>query len=544
MQPRRVMGLMIALVMSITVAGWAADTSPSNWLKEGKRGGSITLYHQSNPELWDPHRGATIHTAQATRSLYNTLVMYNPVPPTDRIIGDLATRWEVSQDGTTYTFHLHENARWWDGKPVTAEDVVFSLNRMVQPGQPRPRTGALKPYYKSARAIDSHTVAVHLHFPSAAFLKFLAADYMVILPKHVLEAGTDINVPENIVGSGPFKQAGFQRGAFYAFERNPQYWKAGLPFLESAKVFVITDKGRAMTALLTEQVLGHIPALGGGFNVRQAKALERDSQGRVTIRRTLIGPGGIFVNFKKKPFDDPRVRRAIYLALDRDELNRAIYEGQAGLATAFPPGTVTPLEEVRQWPGHRYTPDGQKDPRDLEEARRLLAEAGYANGFAAEYLYRNIWTYGDEAPFIKAQLAKIGIGLTLKLVESAAGLAAYAAGEYEIGRIDHGVTVDDPDEIFTSIYLAGGARNQLGYEDPRIRRIFERQAREQDPAKRLALLKEAEEILRQGEGHWVPLWWFSQVTPMNVKVRNVHLGPTIHVLNTLEHIWVDPAAKP
>jgi len=565
-------GVVAVLILTLTAVGAVADTptqgesaptlflrtaaatsSPGaappgaaapSWVKEAKRGGTINLYHDSNPELWDPHRAATRHSAQATRSLYNTLVMYSPVPPTDQIVGDLAKSWEVSADGLTYTFYLHEQAKWWDGKPVTADDVVYSLNRMVEPGQPRPRTGALKAYYDSSRAIDPTTVEVKTKFPAPAFLSFLAADYMVILPKHVLEAGIDINVPDNIVGSGPFKPAGFQRGAFYAFERNPTYWKAGLPLLDGARIHIITDKGRALTALMTEQVLGHIPASGSGFTIRQAEAIERDSRGRVKIQRILSGPGGIFVNFKRKPFDDPRVRRAIYLAIDREELNQAIYGGQAGPATVFRPGSVTPVEEVRQWPGHRYTADGQKDPRDLEEAKRLLAEAGYANGFEAEYMYRNIWTYGDEAPFVKAQLAKIGITLTLKVVESAAGLAAYAAGEYDIGRIDHGITIDDPDEIFTSIYLPGGARNQLGYEDPRLRDLFEKQVREPNPEKRRALLAQAEDIIRQGETHWINIWWFPQVTPINVKVKNFHLGPTIHVLNTLEHIWFDPAAKP
>ena len=536
--------LIVAMVFTVIMASGVTAESGTHWIKDGKRGGVVNLYHDSNPELWDPHRAATRHSAQATRSLYNALVMYSPVPPTDKIVGDLAKSWTVSEDGMTYTFSLHEKAKWWDGKPVTAEDVVFSLNRMVEAGQPRPRTGALKPYYASSRVVDAHTVEVKTKFPSAAFLSFLAADYMVIVPKHVLEAGVDIGIPENVVGSGAFKPAGFQRGAFYTFKKNPDYWKEGLPFIDGAKVHVITDKGRALTALMTEQVLGHIPASGSGFTVRQAGALERDSRGRVKVRRVLGGPGGVFVNFKKKPFDDPRVRKAINLALDRAELNRAIYDGKAGPATVFRPGMATPLEQASQWPGHRYTADGQKDPRDLEEARRLLAEAGYPKGFTAEYMYRNIWTYGDEAPFIKKQLAKVGITLKLKVVESAAGLAAYASGEYEIGRIDHGITITEPDEIFSSIYLAGGARNQLGYENPKIRAIFARQAREKDPEKRLALLREAENIIREGEGHWFNIWWFPQQTPMNVKLKNVHAGPTIHVLNTLEYLWVDPDAKP
>ena len=124
------------------------------WVKKGIKGGSIDLYMSGNPEQWDTHRGATRGTLHPTASLYNGLVMYSPEPPTNVIIGDLATHWEVDAAGDTYTFHLHENAQWSDGRPVTAEDVVFSLDRMVESGQPRPRTGALRPYYQSSTALS------------------------------------------------------------------------------------------------------------------------------------------------------------------------------------------------------------------------------------------------------------------------------------------------------------------------------------------------------------------------------------------------------
>lgn len=536
-----------AAVLPPTGAGAAAPLAPAlgapDWVKQGRHGGSITFYVPGQPELWDPHRGATIGTAAPTRSLYNGLVMYNPVPPTDQIIGDLAKSWQVSADGMAYTFHLHDNATWWDGKPVTADDVVFSLNRMVEQGQPRPRTGALRPYYQRAQALDPTTVQVHLQFPAAAFLPLLAADYMMILPRHVVQAGVDINVPQNIVGSGPFKPAGFVRGVSYAFEKNPAYFKKGLPFLDSVKVIVIVDQGRAIAAMQTEQVMGNVGHTAGP-ELEAARALERDSGGRVRSLPIMVGPHGVFVNFKKKPFDDPRVRRAMNLALDRRELNQAGYGGAGLAASAFLPGTAVSAEEVAQWPGYRSTPDGQKDPRDIAEARRLLAEAGYVKGFEATYLYTPGWPEPVLAPFVKEELGRIGIRLTLRQMESSARAAALASGEYDIANIRHGITVSDPDEIFTSIYLAGGARNQLGYEDPRMREIFEQQTRETDPARRKALLRQAEEIIKAGEYHWFTLLWTSRFVMKNVKVQNYYPNPTIHTGNTLEHLWYDPTARP
>ena len=544
-------------LVATPVAGVTTEPSGSMmmaWVKDGQSGGHIDFWHATNPELWDTHRGATVHTIRPTRSLYNGLLTYNPVPPVDLVVGDLAQSWDLADDGITYTFRLHEGVKWSDGQLLTPEDVVFSLDRMVAEGEPRPRTGALRSYYESSRVIDPSTVEITTQFPSAAFLNFLAADYMVIMPKHVLEAGVDINVAENIVGTGPFLQAGFERGSSYAFDRNPDYFKEGLPFLDSAKVFVIVDKGRAITAMLTEQVLDHI-GWATGLNFDQVTALEEKSDGKVRARSVLLGPAGLFLNFNVKPFDDPKVRRAVYLALDRKELNDSAFQGLGSNGRAFAPGVAMDDEEVSQWPGHRYVdsagvvvsdPFGRsdvvKDPRDLEEANRLMAEAGYGDGVDVTFTYRTVGTYPVEAPFLKEQMAQIGMNLKLEVVESAVGLARYAEGDYQMGRISHGVSIRDPDEIFTSIYLPGGSRNQLGYDDPRITEIFNKQARELDPAKRVALLKEAEEIINKGEYHWPNLLWIPTFQTTNVKVRNHFKPMTIHVSNTLEHIWLDPNA--
>src|SRR5215468_2410588 len=147
-------------------------------------GGQATLLNYSYPEVWDPHLAGTLGALGSISPMYNQLVEFNPLNPKE-IIGDLAQSWDVSPDGMVYTFTLHENVTWWDGQPLTAEDVVFSLNRMVEEGKPRPRVGLLRPSLKAAEVVDPSTVRVHLKLPSPSFLQFLAVDYMKIVPKHV-----------------------------------------------------------------------------------------------------------------------------------------------------------------------------------------------------------------------------------------------------------------------------------------------------------------------------------------------------------------------
>ena len=203
----------------------------------------------ANPDRWDPHESGALPGAMMTSPLYNMLVEYNP--ETDDITdirGDLAKSWELAKDGLTYTFRLHEKARWHDGKPVTAEDVVFSLNRMVAPGKLRPRAGLLKPYYNSSRVIDPSTVEVTTKFPSPAFLSLLAVDYMAILPKHHLETGVDLSRPENALGSGPFKLKGFKRDVSGEYERNPGYFKEPYPYFNGMNCFIIVERGTVIAA--------------------------------------------------------------------------------------------------------------------------------------------------------------------------------------------------------------------------------------------------------------------------------------------------------
>ena len=526
------------------------------WVKNGKYGGHIDLFHGQNPELWDIHRGATTHTARPTGSLYNGLVMYNHVK-TDEIICDLCTTWELDDDGVNYTFYLNDQAKWWDGKPVTATDVVFSMDRMTAAGEPRPRTGALRPYYKRSEAIDSNTVKITTNYPAPAFIKFLGSSYPKIIPEHVVGAGIDINVPANIVGSGPFIHTGFKRLGSYSFEKNPDYFKEGLPFLDSIKVFIIKDKARAVTALETEQVLGHVSLGAPPLKNVEIDALVKKTEGRLVFRQTTGGPCGFFMNFNREPFSDPNVRRAFYLALDRLKYHQAVWGWAASAGTTFAPDTVIPQEEAWTWPGHRYldkdgnlvtNPIGRedvvKDPADIEEAKRLMAEAGYGEGIDVVYTYRTNYVYPTEAPFVKEQMAAIGMKLELNAVDPTAGLAMFAEGDYTLGRICHGVTISDPDEIFTSVLLPGGSRNQLGYNDPRLREIFEKQTRELDLSKRRELLREAEDIAREGTLHWPTMYWSPIYDIKNVKIKNYYTPPTLHILHTMESWWYDPDAKP
>jgi peptide/nickel transport system substrate-binding protein len=489
----------------------------------------------ADPDHWDLHHACCNIGPGAARDLFNALVMYNPVKP-DEIIGDLAQRWEVSPDGLSYTFNLHE-AQWWDGQPVTAADVKFSLDRMLEPGQPRPRVGALRHYIQATEVVDAKTVKVHTKFPApAAFLPFLAIDYAVIYPKHVLERGVDFDDPNNIVGSGPFKFKSYQRGQSWEFVKNPNYFKKGLPFLDGVQTFVMKDHHQIIEAFQMEHVLMCNRNGSCGLPVKDHLDLEEAMQGKgIFYWQEPTLATGINLNPMKPPFDDPRVRRAVYLAIDRQEVIKALSQGRGSVGTPFYPNTwmSSPMETVSQWPGFP-----QPKEADLAEAKQLLTEAAYPNGFRTSFLaYPSTVILGL---MIKQHLKQIGIEVELKIVDVNTILAAQAQGDYAITGIRHGPSILDPDELFHAMYLPGGSRNQLNWEDPRLSALFEQQARAPDQAQRRALVLQAEEIIRQGETAWITLYWGADTGNMvNTKVKNFHRPQTVHTAMTHEHLWLE-----
>ena len=230
------------------------------------------------------------------------------------------------------------------GEPVTADDVVYSLDEMADLNKVRPRTRNIEPYYASSEAIDPLTVKVNTKFPNpAALLPFLTVDFMVIHPKHVLEPlGLDdpadhFDDPENVVGSGAFIYKTRELGTSFEIEKNPNYFKEGLPFLDGIKVFIIADKSRAITSLTTGQV--HLIP-GGGWTQKQLNDLEGLLEGKGVVPYSGESVFRIYeFNFRNKPVDDARVRRALYLAMDSKELVDIARLGKGNLGIPFFPNS-------------------------------------------------------------------------------------------------------------------------------------------------------------------------------------------------------------
>ena len=360
--------------------------------QQEKFGNHVNMRAYADTKDWDPLGSSSLSSVISYSQLYNQVVQFDTVD-TDKIVCDLCSSWEVTNGGNTFTFKLHDNIKWQDGKDLTAEDVVYSLARYYNPEVSPGRSGLSRNYVLPVsegglKAIDRDTVEFNLQFPSGSFIKFLAVDYVKILPKHLLEQGIDLNQAENIIkhksGSGPFVLDEYQRGNFHKVTKNPDYFKEGRPFFGSIDHFIITGAARFISALKAKQVeMGN--AGTSQLSPKQNAELEKDMKGEVVAH--FLSPGfnvGLMLNVKKKPFDDHRVRRAIYLAVDRQQLNDIVLDGTGGVTSIFMPGMAYTEEEAIKWPGVRPkdTPGGQED----------LAEAGFADGFETTYDVRKVST--------------------------------------------------------------------------------------------------------------------------------------------------------
>jgi peptide/nickel transport system substrate-binding protein len=502
-------------------------------------GGQATVMNYGYPEVWDPHLAGTLGALGAISPMYNQVVEFNPLNPQE-VIGDLAKSWEVTDNGMTYTFTLHDNVTWWDGKPLTAEDVVFSLNRMIEPGKPRPRVGLLRPSVKSVELVDRYTVRVFLKLSSPSFLQFLAVDYMKIVPKHVVEAGVDINVWQNIVGSGPFKVKRARRGDSVIFEKNPQYFKPDRPYLDGLRVVVITDQGTAAAAIKAGQI--HATTAVSGLQVDDMLKLAEDLTGRYTLYwQPVNNVEHFFANTEREPWKDTRLIRALRLATDRREMQQAFGSGYYGYGAPFPPDSWygSSTEALLQRPGFREPKD-----QDIAEARALLQAAGYDKPaeLGKRVLTAPIVLYWpDVAQLWAAQMRRnLGLDIEIKLVDVPTAVTTWVSGDFDIGSWGYGYNITDPDDYVNAIY-GPGSRNYTRWKHPKFLEMLEIQLSELNKEKRLQTLRAMEDLLFR-ESPYIELFWAKRNYIVSDKLRteagSFVPAETIQTALKWEHVWL------
>ena len=513
------------LVAAVPPAVSAAETP--------RRGGILLAVIGADAPSLDPHQESTFATLHPVAPLYSGLLQVDPYGYPN-IIGDVASEWKIAPDGLTYTFTIRPGIRFHDGSPLTAADVKASFDKIVFPpdGVRSPR----KFYYTAVAGIeapDASTVVFKLKFPSASLLGNIASPWNVIYPKKYLDKDPNY-FKSNVVGSGPFKFKSYTRGSTFEGERNPDYFVKDRPYLNGYKFFISTETSVRAAAIRSGRAYIEFRDLPNS----EADTIKKHLGDKVAVQTAPNSiQFGIAINNTVKPFTDVRVRKALTLGIDRYTASKVLYgiTGLRDVGAMSRPGTEWAFApaELETLPGFWRDADKSRG-----EARRLLAEAGYPNGFKVVLKNRNVkLPYQDWAVFVIQEWKKIGIEAENRPVETATWFAdGRDQGNFELIVNPAGAFLDDPD-VTLNPYVTGSPNNWSRFSDPRIDDLFSRQARTLDPAERRKLVIEIQKIVLENAYYMPGLWWMRNVVHWT-KVKNYVAPPSQFANQKLQDVWL------
>lgn len=453
-------------------------------------GGTLNAIINPEPPMLNVGVNLQTPTQTVASKIFLGLLTYdfnmNPLP-------SLAKSWTVSGDGKTYTFELERNVKWHDGKPLTAEDVIYTVQEFLP--QTHPRAKFLFSHCESVTAPDPHTVVFRLKHPFGAFLWSFDIANLPVQPKHVY-AGTEIRKnPANVkpIGCGPFKLKEWVRGSHIHLVKNEDYFRPGKPYLDAIIYRVIPDGASRAVAMESGQVQ---LSQWTDLELFDAQRLAKNPKFVLTTKgyETYAPILYLEMNQRAAPLNDKRVRQAVSHALDRQFIREKVLYGFGRIATS-------PIDSRTKF----HDGGGRKFDFSIDKAVALLDEAGLKpddKGVRAR-LRLAVPPYGDmpvrTSEYIRQALAKVGIAVTLETSDAAGWAQKIANWDYDM-NLTWPFQYGDPAIGVARNYVSSNIQkvlftNTIGYSNPEVDKIVEEAATENDPKKRQALYTRMQRIL-------------------------------------------------
>ena len=461
-----------------------------------KNGGVLKIQHWDSPASMSIHEEATYSVVVPVMGVMNNLVVFDQhiaQNSMDTIRPDLAESWAWSEDGKELTFKLRHGVKWHDGKPFTAADVKCTFDLIQGKAKDHFRINPRKDWYHNLVEVTTKgddEAIFHLKRPQPALLALLASGYSPIYPCHVSPQQMRLHP----IGTGPFKFVEFKTNEYIRLEKNPDYWKKGRPYLDG-----IDSRHRA-EPLDGDPRLHRRPVRHDMARYRHGAAVEGREEPvaeRECILRTSNATTNLLVNRDMPPFNNPDLRKAMALALDRKAFNQIINEGEGKIGGAMlpPPEGIwgMPEEMLRTIPGY-----GGDVEKNRAEARKIMEKLGYGPDKHLEINVstRNVASYRDPAVILIDQLKEIYIDGTLDTVETANWHKKVTRKDYTVALNATGSAVDDPDQQFYENYACGSPRNYSDYCSKDLQKKFDEQSAMSDQQKRKKLVWEIDKSCR------------------------------------------------
>jgi peptide/nickel transport system substrate-binding protein len=496
-----------------------------------KRGGVLRHVVEGEPTTFDCHSAATSFALQVLAPHYSTLLKYNP-DDFSKVIGDLADSWTMSPDRLSFTFKLKPGVKFHDGSELSSADIKATFDRLRDP--PQGVTSARKGQFESIDTIETpsaDTVVFKLKRVNPAALYMFANPWNCVYSAKKLAADQTF-YDTNVMGTGPFLFEEYVKGSHWSAKRFDNYFQKGKPYLDGIRGFFINGPGvvNALAGGQVDALLFQVapPDLARLKNLRGDAVVFDTNSFNITNFLT--------VNVKKPPFNDPRVRKALSLAIDR----WGGIPSLSKLATLeFPTVYVPPAspvaynkEEMEKLPGYSLDVGKQRD-----EAKRLLAEAGVPK-LKLTLLNRNVrLPWQPLGIYVMDQWRQIGIEVDQISAETPPYFAALTSGNYDVA-IDFNNTVSvDPNEVLVK-FIPGSPNNYSGADDKQLVDLFNKQADIIDPAERKKVVREFLERLMD-QNYSIPLFGNNRATAAVKELKGWKLAPTTVLNLDMADVWFD-----
>jgi peptide/nickel transport system substrate-binding protein len=504
-----------------------------------KSGGVLKYAITMRPPHFDFHQSGTINSLGSQGCMFDNLIRRDPRDSGKTIIPDLAHSWEIAKDGKTYTFHLRKDVQFHDGAELTSEDVKTTFDRIAKPpsGVSIPRSTLFAAVSEIA-APDKYTVQFKLAEPrpAAFIMSAIASGWNGIVRKKTLEDNQyNLRRVVDIPGTGPFKSKRRVENEVWVMEKNASYWNKGLPYLDGIEFYHALPFSPELGSAVLSNRVDYARIVDP---VTSRKAKETKGMQSTNFYQSVIQ--GTWVNSKKKPLDDPRVRRALHLVFDKPVLVDVVKDVAPMMVGGFIypfSEFATPKDELAKRVGYQADPTAA-----IKEAKALLAAAGHAGGIKGlDFLVREVASFKLWAQAIQAMLQQaLNIETKLRTVVESVWFDDVKTGNFDLAVGAVVSTLLDPSDYFNAWYKKDGPQNYGFWVNEKFNALLPTIDSEVDPAKRLAVIREAEMIMEQ-DPPVLPICWekINDVWYDYVKGHNPYEYFGIYDCVRFDTFWLD-----
>lgn len=505
-------GLALAALSASCVNPSTVKLEPTAAPNEPLQGGVLRIAMPDGVSSLDPSTILTTSDISYSLMVHDGLTRSSEGEPGTPLYPQLAESWEMSEDALTYTFSLRQGVTFHHGSPLTAQDVAFTMQRLLDPDLGLSLHSTLSSFLERVEVVDDHTITFYLARPSVTLPYILSNPGTQILPHD----RTDEQRATEPSGTGPFRFVENVPGERTVLARNENYWEAGVPYLDEVHLLEIPEAATRI-ASLTSGTVDVIAQVG----IENLPVLTNTEE--IQILKSLQGTFAIFaMNVTAEPFDDLRVRQAFKHAIDRNVLEQVVLQGNGIVVNDQPVMPASPL-----WadiPALAY---------DVEKAKSLLAEAGYADGLEVTLTVAEVTPHiVDAAVVIQEMLQEANITVQIQRVPA----GSYWAEHYMQTPffVDYWSSASEPDIDLSMGYVTGAAYNASGWSDPQVDALVVQSHGERDLPARKELSATIQQMISHEGGVIIPY-----LMPIYVATRDNVRGLVPGLIIPAQFIWLD-----